>query len=76
MAMALYKPTSRTTSDNLNKALLARLAHLQPLPNLFEGGDRRRDVYGAAHMNILDHIDLPIYSLFGHIQPRVGFKGK
>ena len=48
-------------SDNFYEALLARLAHLQPLAHLFEGGDRSRDGYGAAHTNILDQIDGLIY---------------
>jgi hypothetical protein len=62
--ITLYKPASRTTSDNLNEALLARLAHLQPLSNLFEGGNWSRDGYGAAHANILDQIDHLIYGQF------------
>jgi hypothetical protein len=63
--MALYKSTSRTASDNLYQALLARLAHLQPLTDLLEGGNRSRDGYGAAHANILDRIDRLIYGRFG-----------
>jgi hypothetical protein len=49
-------------SDNFNQALLARLAHIQPLAYLFEGGNRSRDGYGAAHADILNQIDRLIHS--------------
>ena len=63
--VTLRQLTVPAASDNFNEALLARLAHLQSLPHLVEGGDRSRDVYGAAHTNILDQIDRLIYGHFG-----------
>ena len=53
-------------SDNFDETLLASLAHLQSLANLFEGGNRSRDGYGAAHALILDQIDRLIHGRFGN----------
>jgi len=55
----------RAACDDFNEALLARLAHLQSLAHLFEGRNRSRDVYGAAHTNILDQIGCLVYGEFG-----------